>query len=167
MGVAVFPLSTFPEGVEPLASSETFNVTTCSPRLASAATLPVTFTVASFPTVAPVFLTTGPPWRLTPLGNPLSAFRLTVPFSPLSETFKGTSNLAPLKTVTTGAFCSLSDKTDSLLLSVGFFNFTVGDTKSLGLTLTVNNFGVEFSVVQFFRGLLSLAFMVTVKPVEG
>ena len=95
--VALFPLSTLP-----VPSSETFNVTTCSPREASAATFPLILTVASCPSVAPVFLTTGPFCRLTPLGNPEPTVKLTFPFSPLSETLSGTLKVAPLKIVTSG-----------------------------------------------------------------
>ena len=132
--VAWFPLSTLP-----VASSETFKVTTFVPNVALEATVPVIVAVAGFVS-EPLFCErVFPLFKLTPVGNPPICLILIFPFVLLSNIFNGIFKVAPLKTSTTGRLFSLLPNTDSVLF-VGFVILTVGATVSV----TLNVIGTAF-----------------------
>ena len=136
LSVAWFPLSTFP-----VASSETFKVTTFVPNVALGATLPVIVAVAGFVSeplfferVFPLFITVFPSFKVTPAGNPLICLILIFPCTLLSCIFNGIFKVAPLNTSTSGAPFSESPSVESVLF--GFVILTVGATESVTLNLT-------------------------------
>ena len=132
--VVLFPLSTLP-----VASSETFKVTTFVPNLAFGATLPVIVAVAGFVS-EPLFCErVFPLFKLTPVGNPLICLILIFPFVLLSNIFNGIFKVAPLKISTTGRLFSLLPNTDSVLF-VGFVILTVGATVSVTLNVIATAF---------------------------
>ena len=141
LSVAWFPLSTLP-----VASSETFKVTTFVPNVALEATVPVIVAVAGFASeplvferVFPLFITVFPSFKVTPAGNPLICLILIFPFVLLSNIFNGIFKVAPLKISTTGRLFSLLPNTDSVLL-VGFVILTVGATESVTLNVIATTF---------------------------
>ena len=102
--VAWFPLSTLP-----VASSETFKVTTFVPNAALGATVPVIVAVAGFVSeplvferVFPLFITVFPSFKVTPSGNPLICLILIFPCTLLSCIFNGIFKVAPLNTSISG-----------------------------------------------------------------
>ena len=136
LSVAWFPLSTLP-----VASSETFKVTTLVPNSAFAATLPVIVAVAGFVS-EPLFCErVFPLFKLTPVGNPLMYLTLIFPFVLLSYIFNGIFKVDSLKTSTTGRSFSLLPNTDSVLF-VGFVILTVGATVSVTLKVFDTGFWV-------------------------
>ena len=132
--VAWFPLSTLP-----VASSETFKVTTFVPNVALEATVPVIVAVAGFIS-EPLFCErVFPLFKLTPVGNPPICLILIFPFVLLSNIFNGIVKVAPLKTSTTGRLFSSLPNTDSALF-VGFVILTVGATVSVTLNVIATAF---------------------------
>ena len=141
-----FSVAWFPLFTSPVASSETFKVTTLVPNSAFASTLPVIVAVAGFVSeplfferVFPLFITVFPSFKVTPIGNPLICLILIFPFVLLSDIFNGIFKVAPLKTSTTGRLFSSLPNTDSVLF-VGFVILTVGTTVSV----TLKVFGTIF-----------------------
>ena len=142
LSVAWFPLSTLP-----VASSETFKVTTFVPNVALEATVPVIVAVAGFASeplvferVFPLFITVFPSFKVTPAGNPLICLILIFPVVLLSNIFNGIFKVAPLNTSTSGAPFSEFPSVESVLF--GFVILTVGVTVSV----TLNVIGTAFLV---------------------
>ena len=134
-----FSVAWFPLFSLPVASSETFKVTTLVPNSAFAATLPVIVAVAGFVS-EPLFCErVFPLFKLTPVGNPLTCLILIFPFVLLSNIFNGIVKVAPLKTSTTGRLFSSLPNTDSALF-VGFVILTVGATVSVTLNVIATAF---------------------------
>ena len=134
-----FSVAWFPLFTSPVASSETFKVTTFVPNVALEATVPVIVAVAGFVS-EPLFCErVFPLFKLTPVGNPPICLILIFPFVLLSNIFNGIFKVAPLKTSTTGRLFSLLPNTDSVLF-VGFVILTVGATVSV----TLNVIGTAF-----------------------
>ena len=134
-----FSVAWFPLFTSPVASSETFKVTTLVPNSAFASTLPVILAVAGFVS-EPLFCeSVFPLFKLTPAGNPLICLMLIFPAVLLSNIFNGIFKVAPLKTSTTGRLFSSLPNTDSVLF-VGFVILTVGTT----LSVTLKVFGTIF-----------------------
>ena len=134
-----FSIAWFPLFTSPVASSETFKVTTFVPNVALEATVPVIVAVAGFVS-EPLFCErVFPLFKLTPVGNPPICLILIFPFVLLSNIFNGIFKVAPLKISTTGRLFSLLPNTDSVLF-VGFVILTVGATVSV----TLNVIGTAF-----------------------
>ena len=134
-----FSVAWFPPSTLPVASSETFKVTTFVPNVALEATVPVIVAVVGFVS-EPLFCErVFPLFKLTPVGNPLTCLILIFPFVLLSNIFNGIVKVAPLKTSTTGRLFSSLPNTDSALF-VGFVIFTVGATVSVTLNVICTGF---------------------------
>ena len=134
LSVAWFPLFT-----SPVASSETFKVTTFVPNVALGATVPVIVAVAGFVSEPLFFERVFPLFKVTPAGNPLICLILIFPCTLLSCIFNGIFKVAPLNTSTSGAPFSESPSVESVLF--GFVILTVGATLSVTLNLTGTVFG--------------------------
>ena len=77
------------------------------------------------------------PLNDTPFGNPETYLKLTRPAASLSYTVNGTFNFAPRNTVIIGEEFSLSSNVVTVLLSVKFFNLTVGGVSSVAIIVGV------------------------------
>ena len=134
--VALLPLLTLPPW-----SSETLNVTVLIPSSALAATFPLIVAVPWLVSTAPVFEIVGPPFKVTPDGNPLSYLRFTLPLVSLSYIDNGIFSVAPLKIRIVLGADSFSLKV-TVALSAGLVIFTVGATLSVTLNVTGIVFGL-------------------------